>query len=171
MLEQSTNESNNSPCATTNEIDEGQFEEITPNPDVIGAINTFREAIKIEKEKISKSLLVTAKSLKGTNNYKQGRLNAVVARKEMEAIFKDHTNKLYFAKDIDLAKKYDVTKLTIYKIRDNLQIPSRSKRILNLLKEIATSEYTVQKLSEDLGLKYCNLYNIMKNNKLPFKEM
>ena len=129
------------------EIDVTQMQSITPDPIVM-------EALK-KKEQF--------------NNRRQGRKNAEAARKEMEEIFKSPKNPLYFAKDIDFAKKYGVTRLTIYKIRDDLKVPSRSERLILALKNINTKDYTVQELGLGLNVKYQNLYNIMKTNKIPYK--
>jgi len=136
------------------EIDVNQMQTIEPSPDILGATNVFKEAIKKQDQ---------------TNRRRQGRKNAEVARKEMEEIFKSPKNPLYFSKDIDFAKKYGVTRLTIYKIRDDLKVPSRAERLIVALKNIDTKEYTVQELGLGFNVKYQNLYNIMKNNKIPYK--
>ena len=55
---------------------------------------------------------------------------AKIAREEMKLIMSDIKNPMYFAKDLEFAKKFNVTRHTIYKAREILKIPSRSERIL-----------------------------------------
>ena len=99
-----------------------------------------------------------------------GTARAEVARKEMEKILSDDKDPMYFAKDIEFARKYDVSRHTIYFIRDQLEAPSRSERIINKLKKINLSKFTLKDLSSMLGLKYQNLYKIVTENKMKTKE-
>lgn len=94
---------------------------------------------------------------------------AAVARKELRIIFADDDNSLYFSKDSDLARRYDVTRLTILKIRDQMGVPSRSKRLKAKLEKIDTKNFTIKEIGQKLGVKYQNLYNHMTELKLPFK--
>jgi len=99
-----------------------------------------------------------------------GQSRAERARKNMIKIFSDPTHKLYLEKDIDLARKYKVSRLTVYNIREQLCIPPRTDRILNRLKSIDTKKYTKKELAELLGLKYQNLYKIIKIYNINVKE-
>jgi hypothetical protein len=90
-----------------------------------------------------------------------GQDRADKARKELAKIFEDKNHSLYLEKDIDLAHKFNISRLTLYSIREELGIPPRTERILNKLKEIDTIQYTKRELSALLGLKYQNLYKII----------
>jgi hypothetical protein len=94
---------------------------------------------------------------------------AKFAREEMNIIFSDPKNPLYFSKDIEYAKKFDVTRHTIYKARDTLGIASRSKRILGVLNKMDTKSLTIRDISSKLNIKYQNLYKIISDNKIPIK--
>jgi hypothetical protein len=93
-----------------------------------------------------------------------------IAREELKLIFNDPTNPLYFLKDIDYAGKFNVTRLTVYNIRKNLKVPSRSVRILQVLGKMKTSRLTLKEMSEKLGIKYQNLYKLVTDNNIPFKK-
>lgn len=95
---------------------------------------------------------------------------AKIARDDLEVIFTDSTHPEHMEKDIYFARKYDVTRHTIYKIREDFKIPSRSKRVLAVLKSIDTGKYTLHELSKTLDLKYQNLYKTMVDNNLPYKK-
>ena len=95
---------------------------------------------------------------------------AKIAREELRLIFNDPLNPLYFAKDIEYAKKFDVTRHTIYSIRDQLCIPSRSGRILNTIKKMKTKSLSIKDISEKLNIKYQNLYKIITDNKIIIKN-
>lgn len=99
-----------------------------------------------------------------------GQERADKARKDMEKIFSDPTHSLYLEKDIDLAKKYDVSRLTIYNIREQLKIPPRTDRILSRLKSVNSKLYTKKELADLLCLKYQNLYKIIRIYNIKFKE-
>lgn len=88
---------------------------------------------------------------------------AKVARAELKEVFERPEHELYFSKDIDLAKKYDVTRHTIYKIRHDLNVPSRSKRIINKVKEMNTNEISLKEMAITLGVKYQNLYKLIND--------
>jgi hypothetical protein len=98
-----------------------------------------------------------------------GLSRAKIARDEMKIIFYDPKNSMYFSKDLDFAKKFDVTRHTIYKARETLNILPRSKRILEVLKKMSTKESTIKELSEKLNIKYQNLYKIIMDNRVPVK--
>lgn len=95
---------------------------------------------------------------------------AKIALEELRLIFRDLSNPLYFSKDIDYAKKFDVTRHTIYSIRNKLGIPSRSKRILSVLKKMKTRDMCVKDISEKLHIKYQNLYKIITDNKVSVRK-
>lgn len=95
---------------------------------------------------------------------------ARAARQELKKIFSDPSHSLHLAKDIELARRFDVTRHTLYKIRDEMKIPSRSKRVLRVLQDMDTCNYTLKELSDRLGLKYQNLYKVMTDAGLPSKK-
>lgn len=95
---------------------------------------------------------------------------AQTAREEISKIFADEKNELYFAKDIELSKKFNISRHTMYKIRDELNVPSRSKRILNALKKFDLNNISVNEMSRILNLKYQNLYKIVTENNISFKQ-
>jgi hypothetical protein len=99
-----------------------------------------------------------------------GVVRARKAREELILALQEESHPMYLAKDIDLAKKFDVSRHTIYKIRDDYEIPSRTNRILTALKGIDMSKYTIKELSDRLGVKYQNLYRIIKDNGLTAKS-
>jgi predicted transcriptional regulator len=91
------------------------------------------------------------------------------ARQEMKLILTNERHPLYFAKDIEFARRYDVTRHTIYKIRDTLGILSRSERLLKKLKSTDTKQFTLKELSQMLRVKYQNLYKIILENEFQVK--
>lgn len=95
---------------------------------------------------------------------------AKIAKEELRLIFNDPTNTLYFYKDLEYAKKFDVTRHTIYSIRDKLCIPPRSERILNILKKMKTKDMSINDISEKLHIKYQNLYKIITDNKISVRK-
>lgn len=95
---------------------------------------------------------------------------AKIARDDLKKIFTDPKHPEHMGKDIFFARKYDVTRHTIYKIREDLNIPPRSKRVLAVLKATKTGNYTLHELSKILDLKYQNLYKTMTDNNLPYKR-
>lgn len=95
---------------------------------------------------------------------------AKIAREEMKLIMSDIKNPMYFAKDLEFAKKFNVTRHTIYKAREILKIPSRSERILEALKKTDTKTLTIKDLAVALCIKYQNLYKIITDNRIPTKK-
>jgi predicted transcriptional regulator len=95
---------------------------------------------------------------------------AEIARTQMQLIFSDENHPMYFAKDIEYARRYDVTRITIYKIRDSFGVPPRSERLIQKLKKIDLSQYTIKELSKMLNIKYQNLYKILQENGLKIKN-
>ena len=87
----------------------------------------------------------------------------------MQMILTDENNPLYFAKDIEFARRYDVSRLTIYSIRDQIGAPSRYQRLLKKLKNLDLSLYTINDLVKMLGIKYQNLYKVVLENELKVK--
>lgn len=92
------------------------------------------------------------------------------ARQEMRLILSDENNPLYFAKDIEFARRYDVSRHTIYKIRDDFKIPSRSDRLLKKLKHLDLKRFTLKDLSKMLNIKYQNIYKVILENKFKVKS-
>jgi predicted transcriptional regulator len=95
-----------------------------------------------------------------------GTHRAHTAREEMSKIFSDTNHPLYCIKEIELSRMFSVTRLTIYRILDELKVPPRTDRILKKLKTIDTKEYTRKELSEYTGVKYMNLYKILRAHKV-----
>jgi len=95
---------------------------------------------------------------------------AEVARAQMQLIFSDENHPMYFAKDIEYARRYDVTRITIYKIRDSFGVPPRSERLLKKLKKLDLSQHTIKDLSKMLNIKYQNLYKTIQENGLKIKN-
>jgi Zn-dependent peptidase ImmA (M78 family) len=87
----------------------------------------------------------------------------------MKLILTDENNPLYFSKDIEFARRYGVTRHTIYSIREELGILSRSERLFKKLKQIDLKQYTLKELSQMLGVKYQNLYKVILENKMQVK--
>ena len=104
-------------------------------------------------------------------NKKIGGLDrAKIAREDLRIIFSNPSDPLYFSKDIEYAKKFDVARHTVYKIRRDLKISPRSERILSALKKLKTNELTLKELSAKLNIKYQNLYKIVTDNKVNIKK-
>lgn len=95
---------------------------------------------------------------------------ARIARQELEKILNDPTHPLHMSKDIEFAKQFDVARHTIYKIREEMKAPPRSKRVLSVLKSMDTGRYTLRELASRLGLKYQNLYKVVSDFDLPYKK-
>lgn len=98
-----------------------------------------------------------------------GQLRAQAARDAMSDIFSNPEHDLYLEKDIDLARRFSVSRLTIYNIREELHIPPRTDRILLKLKDLDTKRYTKKELAEMLNMKYQNLYKIIREYKIKVK--
>lgn len=95
---------------------------------------------------------------------------ARLARQDLIKIFNDPTHPLHLAKDIEFARQFDVIRHTVYKIREELNIPPRSKRVLAVLKSMDTGRYTLRELAAKLDLKYQNLYKVVTDFDLPYKK-
>lgn len=95
-----------------------------------------------------------------------GQDRALEARKELEKVFEDKKHPMYFAKDIEYARKFDVSRHTIYRIRDELKIVPRSERIIEHLKTLSLSKYTIRDLQKILNVKYQNLYKLLEESGL-----
>ena len=98
-----------------------------------------------------------------------GQDRADKARKEMALILTNENNPLYLLKDIDFAKRYDVSRHTIYSIRKQLNIPSRTDRLLHKLKHTKTNRFTIKELSKIFNVKYQCLYKLINERNLPIK--
>lgn len=94
---------------------------------------------------------------------------AETARRDLKVIFSDEENSLYLAKDIVFARKYDVTRLTISKIRTEMGVPRRSERLVERLKKINTKDFTVREIAHRLGVKQQNLYRLITMHDIPVK--
>jgi len=92
------------------------------------------------------------------------------ARKELALILNDEAHPLYLAKDIELSKKFKVSRHTIYHIRNEMETPSRKYRIIKVLRSIPTMNMTISEISKKLNLKYQNVYKILVEESIPFKE-
>jgi hypothetical protein len=99
-----------------------------------------------------------------------GQYRANKARRALSKIFMDPEHPLYFEKDTSLARRYRVSRLTIYNIRDQLGVPARNDRILNKLKSINTKKYTKKELAVILNIKYQNLYKIIRESNIAVKS-
>jgi len=104
------------------------------------------------------------------NNKLGGSTRAKRARESIQEVFSVANHPLYFAKDIDFARKYDVSRHTIYKIRKELGIKPRAIRILSRLKKMELTEFTLKDLEKTLHIKYQNLYKIILENGLKVKQ-
>lgn len=89
-----------------------------------------------------------------------GTLRAKIARESLAAIFKDKDNPNYLLKDIEYAKMFDVTRLTISTIRESLKVKNRTHRIIDRIDDLGPKDNTLKELSLKLGVKYQNLYKI-----------
>jgi hypothetical protein len=98
-----------------------------------------------------------------------GSKRANVARENLVAIFSDPSNSDYLLKDIEYARRFDVTRHTIASIRDQFKIPPRTERILTRLKSIDTESMTIKEIGALLNIKYQNLYKIIKENDIKVK--
>lgn len=95
----------------------------------------------------------------------------IEVKKELSNIFKKVSHPMHFAKDIDLAKKYKISRHTVCRIRGELGVLGRSERILNyLINKIDTKRYTLRDLSKKLNIKYQNLYKIVRKNSIEVKS-
>lgn len=98
-----------------------------------------------------------------------GQSRAQTAREAMSKIFSDFKHELYLEKDIDLAKRFNVSRLTIYNIREELKVPPRTERILFRLKKIDTKKFTKKEIADMLKMKYQNLYKIIREYNIKVK--
>ena len=98
-----------------------------------------------------------------------GVARARIAREALTAIFGNENDLLYYAKDMDFARQFLVSRHTIQKIREDLTVPSRSERIIERLKRMDLSEFTIKELADILHIKYQNLYKILVENEMVVK--
>jgi hypothetical protein len=98
-----------------------------------------------------------------------GSERARVARMELLSIFSNKDSNESLLKDIEYARRFNVTRHTISSIRDQFEVPPRSERILNRLKATHTEDMTLAEISDALGIKYQNLYKIVKENEIAVK--
>jgi predicted DNA-binding transcriptional regulator AlpA len=99
-----------------------------------------------------------------------GTKRAAVAREFIADVMKNEAHPMRYSKDIDFARKFDVSRHTIYKIRRDLSIPDRLERVLDRLKNVDTAKTTMRELCALLNVKYAGLYKIVNENKLPVKS-
>jgi len=92
------------------------------------------------------------------------------AREYMRAVMADEGHQMRYAKDIDFARKFDVSRHTIYAIRDELKMPPRSQRVADRLKRMKTADRTLGEICQLLNVKYAGLYKVMTENGIPFKS-
>ena len=91
------------------------------------------------------------------------------ARREMKVILTNDTNPFYLTKDIDFARRYGLSRLTVYKIRKELGIPPRVVRLTKKLKKIDTKSRTINELATKLNVKYSNLYRVIREEQIKTK--
>lgn len=84
------------------------------------------------------------------------------ARKYIDRALRDCSHPMYTANDVEIAKKLQVTRLTVINIRKELEIECRKNRVLNLLKGIDTSQNTIKELASKYRLKYQNTYQLTR---------
>ena len=99
-----------------------------------------------------------------------GMKRAAKAREYIRSVLDSETHPMRYAKDIDFARKFDVSRHTIYSIRDELGMESRSDRLAKRLTSMKTDDKTLGELCAILNVKYAGLYKIMTENELPFKS-
>lgn len=92
-----------------------------------------------------------------------------LAKRGLEKIFSDVHNQLYTGSDVEIAKEFNVSRLTVFNIRKELSVKSRNERIVEVLKNIDTSALTLRELAIYTGVQYQNLYKIVKGLKLKTK--
>ena len=90
-------------------------------------------------------------------------------KEELSKIFLDIDHPLFLEKDINLAKKFNVVRLTIYNIRKKLKIPPRNDRIAIKVKSLHPEKYTIKEMSDTLNIKYQNLYKVLSENGIKYK--
>jgi len=93
-----------------------------------------------------------------TNRKKRG----VLARQYLEDVFNDPCHPLYVASDVQLAKKLNITRLTVLNIRKEMGFTGRNERVIDLLNKTETKKFTLKELSMKLGIKYQNLYKLTR---------
>jgi hypothetical protein len=98
-----------------------------------------------------------------------GMERAEKAREALKLIFADESHPMYFSKDIEFARGFNVARHTIYKIRENLGVSPRSERLLKKLHALDLSQFTIKELSTLLNVKYQNLYKIILEHKFQVK--
>lgn len=98
-----------------------------------------------------------------------GVARARIAREALTVIFSNENDPLYYAKDMDFARQFFVSRHTVQKIREDLSVPSRSERIIQRLKRMDLKELTIKELSDILHVKYQNLYKILVENEMQVK--
>jgi len=99
-----------------------------------------------------------------------GTKRAEKAREYIQLVMGNTSHQMHYAKDIDFARKFDVSRHTIYKIRRDLSIPDRLDRIVSRLKAIDTTAHTMRELCELLNVRYAGLYKILADNKMKVKS-
>lgn len=99
-----------------------------------------------------------------------GTKRAATAREELLNIFNDPGHPEHLKKDIYFARKYNVIRHTIYKIREDNKIPPRSERAVHALKGMDTENLTLTEISKYLNIKYQNLYKLVTDNNIPHKR-
>ena len=97
-----------------------------------------------------------------------GTARAKVARTELSEILNNPSHPDYTKKDIYFAKRYDVSRHTIYKIRDDLKCVSRPNRLINFIKKNSSDTMTIQDIATKTGIRYQLVYKAVKDNKIPY---
>lgn len=90
------------------------------------------------------------------------RIRGILARIYMQRVLINPQDPMYSASDVSLARKLNVSRLTIVNIRKELNLKNRKNRIVALLNQIDTQTLTMKELSSKLALKYQNTYQVVK---------
>lgn len=90
-------------------------------------------------------------------------------QQHLEEIFTDPNHPEFFFKDIDFARKYNVSRHTIEKIRCLSNIPNRKLRIAIFLKKIKEEKFTIRDLSSSFSVKYDSMYKLIEEFKIPHR--
>lgn len=81
------------------------------------------------------------------------RIRGILARIYMQRVLINPQDPMYSASDVSLARKLNVSRLTIVNIRKELNLKNRKNRIVALLNQIDTQTLTMKELSSKLALK------------------
>lgn len=97
---------------------------------------------------------------------KNRKVRGLSARRYIHATLDNPEDPLYTASDTKLAKILHVTRLTVINIRKEMNIENRNCRLVKLLQNTDTVNFTIRELAEKLDLKYPCLYRLLRDLKL-----